>query len=150
MAHELLFMRVPKIASKETTVVKITGHPSIPDGTYSYPEMYCNDPGCDCRRALIQVWDNEKPGHSLALIGFGWEPAAFYRKWFRGGEGWKELVGAQLAVGAPQGPHAEAFLAILRTRFKSDPKAVEQIRRHYALFRAAPARKSWMSLFRGK
>ncbi|MBX3733107.1 MAG: hypothetical protein KF791_10995 [Verrucomicrobiae bacterium] len=103
--------------------------------------MYCDEDDCDCRRALFQVWDNDRPGHSLALIGYGWEPAAFYRKWFDGEEGWEDLVGAHLAVAAPQGRHAEEFLTIFR-HLVSHPDNVERIRRHYTQFRAAsPARK---------
>lgn len=46
--------------------------------------------------------------------GYSCEPPAFYRKWFHGEEGWEELVGAEWAVGASQGRHAEEFLAIFR------------------------------------
>lgn len=149
MPHELLFVRLPEIASKETFVVQILNHPAIPEGIYSFPEMYCNEPDCDCRRALIQVWDNRKPGHSLALIGYGWEPPAFYRKWFHGEEGWEELVGAELAVGTSQGRHAEDFLAIFR-QLLTHPDNAERIRRHYAQFRAAPAARNWSARSRRK
>lgn len=144
MPHELLFVRLPAVAAKETFMVQVLNHPSIPDGTYSFPEMYCDEPACDCRRALIQVWNNDRPGHSLALIGYGWERAAFYRKWYRGQEGWKELVGAHLAVGASQGRHAEEFLAIF-LKLLEHRDNVERIRRHYAQFRAAPPPRGWLS-----
>lgn len=149
MPHELLFSRLPEVASKETFIVQVTGHRVIPDGIYSFPEMYCNEADCDCRRALLQVWDNTNPGHSLALMGYGWEPAAFYRKWYHGEEGWEELVGAHLAIGAPQGRYAVEFLTILR-QLLSHPDNVERIRRHHALFRAAPAARGLKSKLRRK
>ena len=51
---------------------------------YAFLEMYCNEPGCDCRRVFFSVVSSRTQAPE-AVIAYGWESAKFYRKWFRQG-----------------------------------------------------------------
>ena len=61
----------------------------LPKGEYGFVQTYCDDIKCDCRRAIILVFNNEKV---LARIGYGWESFDFYKKWFRGSATRSEIM----------------------------------------------------------
>ena len=71
MPFETIF---PKIARDEVRVVQSTGHDRLPLGRYVFRELYCDEPACDCRRALLQVW-SEEGRRIAATINYGFEPA---------------------------------------------------------------------------
>lgn len=50
----------------------------LPAGAYGFMELYCNEPGCDCRRVLIQIISPPENPKVLASIGYGWEDEKFY------------------------------------------------------------------------
>lgn len=39
----------------ETRVLKIRGHPALPDDDYALMESYCVDPVCNCRRVMLCI-----------------------------------------------------------------------------------------------
>ena len=63
----------PDIASQEyRSVVLPEGGDEIPPGGYLFLECYCTDPGCDCRRVVLVVMNNDR--EQVASIGFGFDP----------------------------------------------------------------------------
>jgi len=62
----------PEIAARETRSITVPpGSPfGLPAGEYGFLEMYCNEPGCDCRRVLFYVIARDRPGVQ-AVIGWG-------------------------------------------------------------------------------
>lgn len=52
----------------QARTVTISGDPSLPDGEYTFLELYCLDPGCDCRKTIIQVFHNNR---HVSTINYG-------------------------------------------------------------------------------
>lgn len=75
------FISAGKILGPDTPmrVLTLKGAPGLPDGQYSLVDCYCADPDCDCRKVMIQVHHDQQ---YVALINYGWEPIAFYKKWY--------------------------------------------------------------------
>ncbi len=70
MAFQLLFPEEAKNETRAVTPVfpgKVTGH------RYLLMEFYCVDPGCGCRRVMIDVVDTETDRH-VATINHAFEP----------------------------------------------------------------------------
>ena len=65
--------RFPELGATETRFVKVLPQPDLPGGEYSFVEFYCDEPGCDCRRVIIQVLRPETGWSKVwATIGYGW------------------------------------------------------------------------------
>jgi len=62
----------------QVRTVSIAKSPQLPDGEYSFVDMYCADPDCDCRKTMIQVMHN---GKLVSIINYGWESDLFYEQW---------------------------------------------------------------------
>ena len=78
--------RFPEVGARETRSVTVTQRQDLPDGEYGFLELYCDEPGCDCRRVIISVLKPETGwSKSWATIGYGWESLDFYRKLSRNG-----------------------------------------------------------------
>ncbi len=122
----------PEIASSETRICVIPEHPGVPPGKYLLREFYCTEPGCDCRRVLVQFLPLDGEGLVAASINFGWEKAKFYRKWSRDPVLWREMAGATLEPFAEQGPRDREFLVIFK-QIARDHALVAAFRRHYRL-----------------
>jgi len=74
--------RFPELGARETRSVTITQQQDLPDGEYGFLELYCDEPGCDCRRVIIDVLRPETGWSKIwATIGYGWESLRVYRKW---------------------------------------------------------------------
>lgn len=90
--------------------VRIAQSPQLPDGEYSFIDMYCSDPGCDCRKAMIQVIHN---GRLVAIINYGWESATFYKNWMGHEEdegGFPSMKGATIDLSSPNLVSEEGIL----------------------------------------
>ena len=127
----------PEIAEKETRTMTILKQDDvIPKGPYGLLEMYCDDPGCDCRRVFFEVFDWERR-QSLAFIAYGWESAEFYRNWLRGDDPdtIRELQGPILNIGSPQSEFAPAFLKLVSDVVLKDQAYVARLKRHYRMFK---------------
>lgn len=112
----------------------------LPAGTYGFLELYCNEPGCDCRYVFISVVNpNMKEGDdSLAMINYGWEDVAFYKKWMGGDtKSAREMKGPGLTSAIVRQPKfASALLDLFKVALQ-DPAYVERLKRHYRMFREA-------------
>ena len=76
--------RFPELGARETRSVTAIHRPDLPDGEYGFLELYCDEPGCDCRRVMIDVLPPETGWSKIwATISYGWESLDFYRKWIR-------------------------------------------------------------------
>lgn len=135
MFHEIC----PEIAFRETRSIELPNSGGdLPPDNYAFLEMYCNEAGCDCRRVYFQVVAMSKPSVVLAVISWGWETLAFYRKWGHypgAGKDAKMMKGPVLAPLNKQSALAPALLELAKSLLLSSPEYVERIKRHYALFR---------------
>ena len=99
-------------------------------------EMYCDEPGCDCRRVFFYVLSSRSKSPE-AVVAYGWEPPEFYAKWARADdpEVAGELKGPILNPGSPQSEHAPQILRLIEEVVLQDPAYVRRLREHYDLFR---------------
>ncbi|MCA9625500.1 MAG: hypothetical protein KC731_41045 [Myxococcales bacterium] len=145
MPYVQLHAVLPELAEAETRSMT-TFEAGEPTGTYHLVEMFCDEPGCDCRRAFIQVF-SEDPSvvQPRATITWGWESDEFYRRWagFPLEEGdLEELRGPALARMSRQSEEAEELLERFRAVIGDEAYAA-RIVRHYEAFRATvPSRPS--------
>ena len=138
MPFESLHSRLPSLAEAETRSVTVLDKSHLPPADYGFVEMFCNEPGCDCRRVFFTVFSSltQKPE---AVIAYGWESASFYRKWFKyavSKDDIAELMGPVLNMASPQGRHAPAILNLFTEVLLGDTDYIDRIKRHYKLFRA--------------
>ncbi|MEZ4338092.1 MAG: hypothetical protein R3B82_15845 [Sandaracinaceae bacterium] len=127
----------PDLAREETRSV-LKYDEGVVIQAHLFLELFCNEPGCDCRRVFIQVISDEASAtEPVATLSWGWEPDAFYREWAGfalSKEDLDELRGPALVRLAPQGPDAEARLADFRMLLEDESYA-SRIVRHYRMFR---------------
>lgn len=63
----------PDIAENEIRFIRVRERDNLPQGDYLFREFYCNEPACDCRRVLLQVyWVKGK--RVVATINYSFEP----------------------------------------------------------------------------
>jgi len=140
--HELY----PEIAEKETRTITVLqdSDVGVPPGEYGFLEMFCNEPGCDCRRVFFMVMTPAIKGPA-AIVAWGWEDRDFYRRWMKGpadDSDLDELTGPVLNFGSPETYLSEAILDLTRKVLLRDTAFVERVKRHYAMFREKIERKS--------
>jgi len=133
--HELY----PEIAEKETRTITVLQDSDVglPPGEYGFLEMFCNEPGCDCRRVFLMVMTPAIKGFA-AIVAWGWEDRDFYRRWMKGpadDSDLDELIGPVLNFGSPETYLSEAILDLARKVLLRDTAYVERVKRHYAMFR---------------
>jgi len=108
--------------------VGLRGSPHLADGDYTFVDMYCVDPNCDCRKTMIQVM---RDNTYVATINFGWESPGFYRKWMGGDkdEAMPQLHGATIDISSPNRVSEHGMLTFFRALL--DESWVEIIKCHY-------------------
>lgn len=139
MPFELFYSRFPELAEKETRSVLVLDNSliqSLPAADYGFMEAFCDEPGCDCRRVFFSVVSS-KTSKIEAVIAYGWETKAFYRKWFKYGteEDIASLQGPELNLGSPQGKQAEGILQLFTDLLLKDKSYIERVKHHYRMFR---------------
>lgn len=139
MPFESFQERFPEIAQKETRVLTILKQDrlGLPVADYIFTEMFCNEPGCDCRRVFLSVFSSFDM-KIKAVIAWGWEDYQFYAEWFHSSKITKEveeLKGPVLNLGSPQSKLAPALLEAFNEALLPDRNYVERVKRHYAMFR---------------
>lgn len=132
--HELC----PELAKRETRVATIVKDPkgNLPAGEYAFLEMFCDEPGCDCRRVFFYVMSSPRKKVE-AVVCYGWESPDFYRKWLQDDDPHfvGELMGPSLNLASPQSSLAPAILELVRNILLQDHAYIERIKQHYRLFR---------------
>jgi hypothetical protein len=154
MPYQLLYNLFPEIADKETRSITILADESetgLPAGDYAFCEMFCDEPGCDCRRVFFYVIASFREGPE-AVIAWGWEAQDFYVKWM--GDDDPQMIdaikGPCLNIGSPQSELAKPLLVLVREVLLQDKAYVERIKRHYQLFRSKIDGKPTIVSFPGK
>jgi len=127
--------RFPEVGARETRSVTVTHRQDLPEGEYGFLELYCDEPGCDCRRVTIDVLRPETGWSEIwATISYGWESLDFYRKWGGAASDPIEMKGPYLDPLNPQTKYSSALLNLFRFLLQS-PDYVERLQRHYQMFR---------------
>jgi len=128
----------PAVAEAETRslIVPARVKPALPAGEYIFCEMFCDEPGCDCRRVFFMVASSRR-NQIEAVIAYGWETSAFYAKWLRNDdpEEIAELQGPVLNFGSPQSPLAPKILELFKTILIPDTAYIARVKQHYSMFR---------------
>ncbi len=146
MPYEFFHKRFPELAEKEIRRMilcpgtNVGTDDDLPAGDYHLVEMFCNDPGCDCRRVMFYViTPDTPPSEPLAVIAYGWESEEFYAKWlgFDDPKVLAELKGPVLNLGSPQSRYAGELLDLVNAIPLRDANYVERLKRHYRMFRDA-------------
>ena len=125
--------RFPELGTQETRTITTAGLQGLPADEYALLELYCDEPGCDCRRVVIEVIARST-GDTLAIINYGWESLEFYARKLGSDEYAQEVVSASLDPINPQSRHAHVLLAVFRDVVK-DHDYKKRLARHYRLFR---------------
>lgn len=137
MPFSPFFRKFLDVAENETRAVIVFNDSVLPPGRYPFIEFYCDEPGCDCRRAIIHAMCENKRTLE-AEISFGWESRAFYAEWM--GDDDPDVVemlkGPAFNLGGARGEYADALLQHVKEAVQ-DPAYVERLKRHYAMYRAA-------------
>jgi len=138
MAYVMFHQYFPEIAKRETRGIKISHNSdtNLPAGDYGFLEMFCDEPGCDCRRVLFSVV-SDRTKDVLAVITYGWENKQFYVDWLKDDDPAtiKELQGPALNTCSPQSRLAPALLSFAQNVLLQDKDYIDRIKRHYRMFR---------------
>ena len=129
---------LPELAEQETRSITVMDGSNwgLPLGEYSFIEMFCDEPGCDCRRVFFIVMSSfgKRPE---TVIAYGWESREFYANWssMSTPEMIDELQGPVLNLGSPHSDLAPGILAMAEEMLLSDDSYVDRLKRHYKMFR---------------
>jgi hypothetical protein len=137
MPFEPFYVKFHDLAIRETRSITIfEGHPTLPADEYGLVESYCNDENCDCRRVIFNVLSKNRNDY-VAVIGYGWESADFYRQWTsrKDLEVVRELQGPVLNPLSPQSELAPALLELMDELVLKDSLYVDRLKRHYQMFK---------------
>jgi len=98
--------------------------------------MFCDEPGCDCRRVFFSVVSSLK-NDVKAVIAWGWEDQDFYKKWMgvNAPHVIKDLMGPVLNLASPQSDIAPALLKLFQLVLLQDTAYIERVKQHYVMFR---------------
>jgi hypothetical protein len=134
--------RFPDLAERETRTLTVLDDPDLPLDTYALIELYCDEPGCDCRRVMFNIFADRRK-EFVAVIAYGWESTKFYRAWAGENEPKviNELKGPILNLLSPQSELAPALLQKVENVILHDPLYIERLKRHYRLFRETVERE---------
>ncbi len=127
--------RFPVVGARETRSVTVTNRQDLPAGEYGFLELYCDEPGCDCRRVMIDVLRPETGWSKIwATISYGWESLDFYMEWGGAHSDPLEMKGPYLDPLNPQTEYSSALLNLFRYLIQSSDY-VGRLKRHYQMFR---------------
>ena len=144
MPYTLFHDYFPEIAEKETRSITIMKDSAwgLPPANYGLLEMFCDEPGCDCRRVFFYVVSDRR-NDLEAVVAYGWESADFYIKWLREDdpEMIRDLIGPSLNLTSPQSNLAPGILKMV-SDILQDKAYVERIKRHYKMFRQVVDKKN--------
>ncbi len=124
MVMELFVEHFPEVGEAETRVVNILEQrpgDQVPPGSYALVEVYCTEPGCDCRRVLLNVVERDR-GH-VATISYGFDRDGPY-------------AGPYLDQLNPQSPYAQELMELISDMTLHDPAYLARLERHYAMMKA--------------
>ncbi len=140
MPYTDLHVLCPALARAETRSISVLNFGSesgAPPGDYGFCEMYCDEPGCDCRRVIFRVLSRARGG-TVAHIGWGWEEASYYLNWIteKDPARARQMQGPELEVLCPQSDIAPFMLNLFKEFLLPDTVYCQRIISHYRSFRA--------------
>ena len=105
--------------------------------------MYCDEPGCDCRRVFLAVVSSLSK-QIEAVIPYGWEDPKFYAQWMGDDDPdiIKELRGPVLNLASPQSRLAPEILNMVQNIVLTEQAYVDRLKRHCELFRKRVEQKT--------
>jgi len=126
----------PDLAAQETRTITTLASASLPAGSYTLIEMYCDEPHCDCRRVFFSVLSSNTL-QIETVIAYGWESPAFYAQWMGDDDPdtIRGLQGPILNFGSPHSALAPALLDLVKTVVLQDDHYIARLKTHYAIFR---------------
>ena len=134
----------PAIAEHETRTITVVDSKrwNLPAAHYTLHEMYCDEPGCDCRRVFFSVVSSLTKD-VMAVIAYGWESRKFYAQWLGDNDRTmiKELQGPVLNLWSEQSELATVILEMVKKTALQDSAYIERIKIHYQMFREKVERK---------
>ncbi|MBN1564522.1 MAG: SEC-C domain-containing protein [Anaerolineae bacterium] len=127
--------KFPDIAKNETRSISTINTSDLPEDDYALIELYCDEPGCDCRRVFFNVF-SRKQKKIVAVITYGWASKKYYAKWYGDNtpEVINELKGPALNATSPQSELAPALLQTVK-HILNDQHYVARLKRHYKMFK---------------
>ena len=129
--------RYPNEAVAETRTIAVLDDDGIvPAGTYGFLELFCDEDGCDCRRALIVVVARDGM-QIMATLGYGWASRAFYRRWSHDPSpgATAGMKGVSLEALGRQSRYAEIFRGLFEDMLREDRAYRKRIERHSRMFK---------------
>src|SRR4029077_7239875 len=70
--HSNFHEAFPDLAAQETRTITTLASAYLPAGSYTFIEMYCDEPHCDCRRVFFSVLSSNTL-QIETVIAYGWE-----------------------------------------------------------------------------
>lgn len=128
----------PDIAKSETRTLTVSEHSDydLPAAHYTFIEMFCDEPGCDCRRVFFYVVSSLREGPE-AVIAYGWGSTAFYEKWMGDDDPLyiEQLKGPVFNLSSPRSGLANAVMELCKNELLNNEEYMERVKRHYQMFR---------------
>ena len=115
----------PDVEAREVRSVTPIGNPGLPERPFMFLELYCREPGCDCRRVMINVMDVERKQH-VAIINHGFEPPE--PRFADAGQTFLDPLNRQTKW-------SRAFLDIFVKMIANDADYRERLERHYDMWK---------------
>ena len=138
MPFQLFHTLFPDAAERETRSIMVLPESNLglPACSYSFLEMFCDEPGCDCRRVFFTVVSSDRKNIE-AVVAWGWENRNFYRKWLKYGSEIDVdcLKGPILNPGSQQSELAPMILNLVNDILLRDQRYIKRIKKHYSMFR---------------
>ncbi len=125
----------PELGAAETRCLQILDDPQLAGDKFAFIELFCDEPGCDCRRVMLNIFSDGRK-RSVGTINFGWETEKFYENWYGGYD--KEIIGDM------KGPcinRLGVYTNITEKMFGHVKKIltqkeyVDRLKRHYDIFK---------------
>jgi len=113
------------VEAREIRSVTPIEDPHLPERSFAFCELYCREPGCDCRRVMINVIDVERGWH-VATINHGFEPPE--PRFADEGQTFLDPLN-------PQTKWAPAFLALFVKMIPKDVDYRQRLERHYRMWK---------------
>jgi hypothetical protein len=134
----MFFDLCPETALRETRSVVLTDEQyTLPLGEYTFIDFYCDDPRCDCRRAIIQV--RSEDDKLLATLNYGWESKEFYNQWMGGNQSIDDLAGVSLEPSSVQSEHCLRIKELFEHLLATDSEYANRFPQHYLEFKRVAA-----------
>jgi preprotein translocase subunit SecA len=114
-----------EVEEHEIRSIVVDGQEGLPDGTFAFVELYCREPGCDCRRVMINVLDLERKRH-IATINHGFDPPKAH---------WRDEGQTFLDPLNTQGRWSAGFLEFFLEMIARDADYRIRLERHYEMWK---------------